>query len=75
VLLKLPDHDPGILNIQDRKDVLNIRDREGMSPVHLAACNGHDKAVILLLGNKANFEASDNHGQDTAMVRREEWTF
>ena len=40
------------LNQVDRKEMLEEVDKQGRSPLHLAAWNGHQNALLLLLNAK-----------------------
>ena len=39
------------------------RNNDGVTPLHLAALNGHKDVAELLLANKAEVNAKDNHGE------------
>ena len=50
------------LNQVDRKEMLEEVDKQGRSPLHLAAWNGHQNALLLLLNVKSNVNARDTQG-------------
>jgi ankyrin repeat protein len=49
---------------QDRYDgdAINDTDHKGMTPLHLAAANGHPRSVQYLIDNQANINAIDQYG-------------
>ena len=50
--------------LKDNPDLVFSKDKEGRTPLHLAAANGHKDVAELLLANKAEVNAKDNYGDD-----------
>jgi len=47
--------------LADKSDV-DIRDKDGWTPLHLAVANGHKEIVEVLLANKADMNAQNKEG-------------
>jgi ankyrin repeat protein len=46
--------------IKDNSDTVMSKDKEGWTPLHVAAAHGHKEVAELLLANKAEINARDN---------------
>jgi hypothetical protein len=49
--------------VKDNPDLALYRDNAGMTPLHIAAAQGHEDVVALLLANQADVNAKDNAGE------------
>ena len=47
-------------SLDDLKADQNIKDANGMSPLHFAASNGNFDLVVLLLKNESNLDSENN---------------
>ncbi|WP_339046990.1 ankyrin repeat domain-containing protein [Candidatus Mesenet endosymbiont of Phosphuga atrata] len=50
------------INKFPKNDILNLQDKDGKTPLHLAISNGNRKAVEFLVENGADFDKQDDKG-------------